>query len=154
MKSKENLMPQEMTSEEAKRYLALSREAHWAFPTSYGTPIREGQGLERWVDQALPERESYAKAARILLKNGDEEAAAEIAANVWRLWMVKRDINGGRAFLAAVLNRGERRPSRARSLALYGDALLALRQGKPEESRKKAAGPHSTPRLWQKIEKL
>jgi hypothetical protein len=49
--------------------------------------------------------------------------------------MVARDLDCGRAFLALVLDKGEKKPSRARSLALYGDALLAFRQGKIEESR-------------------
>ncbi len=49
-----------------------------------------------------------------------------------------RDLAGGRAFLAAVLDKGEKKPSRARSLALYGDALLAFRQGKIEESRQRS----------------
>jgi len=131
-------MHQKMSLEEARRFLALSREAHWAFPTSFGTPIRKDPDVNRWVEQALPKRESYANAACILLKNGDEDAATEIAANVWRLWMVERDIDGGRTFLATILDHGEKKPSRARSLALYGDALLGLRQGKTEESRERS----------------
>ena len=49
-----------------------------------------------------------------------------------------RDLNGGRAFLASVADKGEKKPSRARSLALYGDALLAFRQGRIEESRQRS----------------
>ncbi|HZY94522.1 MAG TPA: hypothetical protein VFE98_06635 [Candidatus Bathyarchaeia archaeon] len=49
-----------------------------------------------------------------------------------------RDLDGGRAFLAAVLDKGEKKPSRARSLALYGDALLAFRQGNIQESRQRS----------------
>ena len=49
-----------------------------------------------------------------------------------------RDLEGGRAFLASVLEKGKKKPSRARSLALYGDALLAFRQGKIEESRQRS----------------
>jgi tetratricopeptide (TPR) repeat protein len=37
-----------------------------------------------------------------------------------------------------VLDRGAKKPSRARSLALYGDSLLAFRQGKVEESRQRS----------------
>jgi len=69
------------------------------------------------------------------LEKGDEESAVEIASNTWRLWILARDLSGGRVFLASVLDKGERKQSRARSLALYGDALLAFRQRKIEESR-------------------
>jgi|SRR6267143_609853 len=128
----------EMSDEKARRLLALSRELHWAFPSSQGTPIIIGHASSQRVEQAVPERESYANAAGALLERGDEEGAVEIAANAWRLWIVARDVIGGRAFLAAILDRGEKKPSRARSLALYGDSLLAFRQGNIEESRQRS----------------
>ena len=128
-------MLQEMTDEKARRMLALSRGLRWAFPTSQGTPIIRGHTASRQVEQAVQERESYANAARVLLENGDKEGAVEIASNAWRLWVVARDLDGGRAFLASVLENGEKKPSRARSLAHYGDALLAFRRGDLEESR-------------------
>jgi tetratricopeptide (TPR) repeat protein len=68
-------------------------------------------------------------AARFLVERGDQEDATELAANVWRLWMVSRDVEGGRAFLAPVLDAGAAEPTRARALALYGDALFAFWQG-------------------------
>jgi tetratricopeptide (TPR) repeat protein len=128
----------EMSEEKARHLLSLSRELHWAFPSSQGTPIIGGHASSQRVEQAVLERESYAEAARLLLANGDEEGAVEIAANAWRLWVVARDVAGGRGFLDSVLDKGEKKPSRARSLALYGDALLAFRQGKIEESRKRS----------------
>src|SRR5213593_1944941 len=128
----------EMTDEKARRMLALSRELHWAFPTSQGTPIIKGQATSQLIEQAVQERESCATAARVLLGKGEEEGAVEIASNAWRLWILARDLSGGRAFLASVLDNGEKKPSRARSLALYGDALLAFRQGKIEESRQRS----------------
>ena len=128
----------EMTDEKARRMLALSRELHWAFPTSQGTPIIKGQATSQLIEQAVQERESYATAARVLLGKGEEEGAVEIASNAWRLWILARDLSGGRAFLASVLDNGEKKPSQARSLALYGDALLAFRQGKIEESRQRS----------------
>jgi hypothetical protein len=131
-------MLQEMTDEKARRLLALSRELRWAFPSSQGTPIFRGHAMSQPVEQAVPERESYANAARVLLEIGDREGAVEIASNAWRLWVVARDVDGGRAFLASVLDTGENKPSRARSLALYGDALLAFRQGRIEESRERS----------------
>src|SRR5438094_7664990 len=131
-------MLQEMTDEKARQLLTLSRQLHWDFPSSQGTPIIRGQAASREVEQASEERESYSNAALVLLENGDEEGAIEIAANAWRLWIVARDLDGGRAFLASVLEKGEKNPSRARSLALYGDALLAFRQGKIEESRQRS----------------
>jgi tetratricopeptide (TPR) repeat protein len=125
----------EMTDESARDMLELSRALHWEFPSSQGTPIIKGN---QPVEQAAQERESYANAARVLLENGDKEGAIEIAANAWRLWMAARDLDCGRAFLALVLDKGEKKPSRARSLALYGDALLAFRQGKIEESQQRS----------------
>jgi tetratricopeptide (TPR) repeat protein len=127
-----------MTDEKARYLLALSRELHWAFPSSQGTPIIKGHATSQQVEQAVQERESYANAARVLLEIGDEEGGVEIASNAWRLWVVARDLDGGRAFLATVLDKGEKKPSRARSLVLYGDALLAFRQGKIEESRQRS----------------
>ena len=69
---------------------------------------------------------------------GDEEGAVEIACKVWRLRVVARDIGGGRAFLASVLDVGGKKPSRARSLALYGDSLFAFHLGKIQESRERS----------------
>jgi tetratricopeptide (TPR) repeat protein len=131
-------MPQEMTEEKAVHLLAVSRELQWAFPSSQGTPIIKGRPKSQRGEEAVHERESYAHAARVLLESGDEEGAVEIAANAWRLWIVARDVTGGRAFLASVLETGKKNPSRARSLALYGDALFAFRQGKIEESRQRS----------------
>jgi tetratricopeptide (TPR) repeat protein len=125
----------EMSDEKAQRLLGLSRELHWAFPSSQGTPIIKGHASSQRVEQAVPKRESYANAARVLVDNGDEGGAVEIASNTWRLWRVARDVAGGRAFLSTILDEGEKKPSRTRSLALYGDALLAFLQGEIEESR-------------------
>src|SRR5712692_7688737 len=131
-------MLQEMTDEKARHRLAISREMRWSFPSSQGTPIIRGQPATQWIEQAVKERESYANAARVLLENGNQEASVEIACNSWRLWILARDLDGGRAFLATVLDKGEKKASRARSLALYGDALMAFRQGKIEESRQRS----------------
>jgi tetratricopeptide (TPR) repeat protein len=127
-----------MTDEEARHLLAQSRQLHWAFPSSQGTPIIKGDPASQLVEQAAKERESYANATRVLLEKGDEEAAVELAANAWRLWMVARDLKGGREFLASVLDKGGKKPSRARSLALYGDSLFAHLQGRVEESRERS----------------
>src|SRR3989441_8138980 len=127
-----------MTDEKARHLLALSRKMHWSFPSSQGTPIIRGQAANREIEQATKERESYAHATRVLLENRDEEGGFEIASNAWRLWIVARDLDGGRAFLGSVLDKGEKKPSRARSLALYGAALLAFRQGRIEESRQRS----------------
>jgi tetratricopeptide (TPR) repeat protein len=125
----------EMSDEKARHLLALSRELHWAFPSSQGTPNINGEAASKLVENAAEERRSYASAARVLLEKGDEEGAVELAANAWRLWMVARDLTGGREFLAGPLDKGGRKPSRARSLALYGDSLFAHLQGRVEESR-------------------
>ena len=123
----------DLTRDDAERLLERSREARWTFPTSFGRPV-EAQA-EDWVEDFVADRESFADAARFLIDAGDTDAATEIAANVWRLWILARDVAGGRAFLAAVLDGADAQPSRARALALYGDGLLALRQGALEDSR-------------------
>ncbi len=129
---------QKVTGEDARRLLALSREAHWTFPTSQGTPVREDSGPGEWVERMVAARDSFTDATRFLMENGEGEAAVEIAANVWRLWVMSRDPAGGRAFLGTVLDHGERKMSRARALALYGDGLLAFKQGRLEESRQRS----------------
>jgi tetratricopeptide (TPR) repeat protein len=128
----------EMTELRARHLLTHSRELHWAFPSSQGTPIIRGHPTSRRVEQAAQDRESYANAARVMLKDGDNEDAIELASNVWRLWIVARDLKGGREFLAGVLDKGRKKPSRALSLASYGDSLFAHLQGKVEESRERS----------------
>ena len=126
-----------MTSIEAKRLVDLSRRANWAYPTSFGRPVRWDR-TEEWVESLGKERDSFVKAVRYLMQNGQEDLALEIAANVWRLWILARDGEGGRRFLAEVLDNGSGKPSRWRALALYGDSLLVMRQGRLEDSRKRS----------------
>jgi tetratricopeptide (TPR) repeat protein len=52
--------------------------------------------------------------------------------------MVSRDVEGGRAFLAPVLDGGTAEPTRARALALYGDSLFAFWQGDLEATRRRS----------------
>lgn len=113
-----------MTREEAERLLVLAREAKLI-----------GSEAPKWVERLAPEREELVEAARFLAENGEEEAAAELAANVWRLWLLSGDVAGGRQLLAAALDVGEGRPSRARALALYGAGSLAFRAGAQTESQ-------------------
>lgn len=82
-------------------------------------------------------RESFLNAAKVLVQSGKDEEALEMAANIWRLWVSARDIPGGRKFLSIVLDGTKRRPSRNRTLALYGDGLLSLKEGKLEDSEKR-----------------
>jgi tetratricopeptide (TPR) repeat protein len=110
---------------EARRLLTLSREAHWAFPSSYGAPSVPG---EESVQRLVAERDRLPEAAEAL----DDEEATELAANAWRAWMVERDVEGGRRFVDAILDRGG---TLSRSLALYGSGLLALRGGDRAVSR-------------------
>ena len=55
----------------------------------------------------------------------------------WRLWMAARDIDGGRAFLAEVLDDHEAERSRWRALALYGDGLFAFWVGASDDARRR-----------------
>jgi tetratricopeptide (TPR) repeat protein len=113
-----------MTRAEAQRLLGLAREAELV-----------GPGAARWVARLAPQREQLVDAARFLAANGEEEAAVELAAGVWRLWLLSGEVAGGRRLLAAALDLGAGRPSRARALALYGDGLLAFRQGAQTQSQ-------------------
>jgi ATP/maltotriose-dependent transcriptional regulator MalT len=123
-----------VTRGEAQRLLELSRKARWAFPSSMGRPVPKDDEPE-WLRQLIAAQASIVDAARFFVQNGEEDAATELAANVWRLWILSRDIDGGRAFLAEVLDRGAGQPSRARALALYGDGLLAFWQGAHDDAR-------------------
>jgi tetratricopeptide (TPR) repeat protein len=125
----------EMNLEEARRLLELSRKAHWSFPSSLGRPIR-WEGPEEWVEESDKERNSYIKAVTFLVRTGHEDMAVEMAANVWRLWVLAKDDNGGRRLLAPVLGKSSHKPTKSRALALYGDSLLAIRLGKTDESRR------------------
>lgn len=113
-----------MTREEALRLLALAREAKLVGPDA-----------ERWVERLRPERDALVEAARFLAENGERDAATELAAKVWRLWLRTGDGTDGRRMLAAALDAGEARPSRERALALYGDGALAFREGAQADSK-------------------
>jgi tetratricopeptide (TPR) repeat protein len=115
-----------MDRDEAERLLGLSREARWTYPSSLGRPV--GNEVDPAVQELLANRDRVVEAARFLVADGAVEEATELAANVWRLWMLSRDVAGGRAFLEAVLDGVEARPTRARALALYGDGVLAFWQ--------------------------
>jgi tetratricopeptide (TPR) repeat protein len=95
------------------------------FPSSSGRPFRE-------PDPALLDRRAEVAARASEL---DAEAAAELGARAWRLWMAARDIPGGREFLAEILSRPDPPRSRWRALALYGDSLFAYWQGDIDASR-------------------
>jgi tetratricopeptide (TPR) repeat protein len=119
-----------VTREEAERLLALAREADLTGPDA-----------SSWVDRLKPVREELVGAARFLAENGQEEAAAELATNVWWLWFLSGDLVGGRQLFTAALDVGEGSPSRAMALALYAAGRLAFRAGAQSESqeRNKAA---------------
>jgi tetratricopeptide (TPR) repeat protein len=126
-----------VTREDAERLLALSRDVSWTFPSSAGKPLdARGRGEQR-VEQLFAEQQSVVDAARYFVDAGELDAATELAANTWRLWMVSRDIDGGRRFLATVLDAGSANASRARALALYGDGLFAFWQGEHEHARER-----------------
>jgi len=118
-----------VTPDEAQTLLALAREARWDFPSSAGKPVRNRTDAQRLLER----QDDLGEAARRL----DAHAAEELAAHVWRLWMVSRDIAGGRTFLAPILDRSDGHPSRWRALALYGDGLFAWWQGEREDSRRR-----------------
>lgn len=109
---------------DAERLLKLAREAKL-----------QGPEASTWIERLSREQEGLVRAARFLAESGEEEAAAELAAKVWRLWLMSGDLAAGRRLLAAALDVGDGKPSRARALALYGDGVLAFRAGAQTESR-------------------
>jgi tetratricopeptide (TPR) repeat protein len=113
-----------VTRQEAERLLVLSREVDFFGPDA-----------ERWVDRLSFEREQLEEAVSWFAENDGEEAAAQLAANVWRLWFVTGDIAGGRRLLKTALDAGEGMQSRARALALYADGICAFRAGAQAESQ-------------------
>ena len=125
-----------MDRDEAERLLGVSRRAEWAFPTSSSGSVLFEPGAT-WVEPLLAEREAMAEAARFLVANDEPDAAMELAANAWRLWLLAGDVAGGREVLASILDVDPAPRSRWRAFAMYGDGLLAFRQGKREESRRR-----------------
>lgn len=115
-----------MTPEEAERLLGLAREAKLVGPQA-----------PNWHQRLAPMRAELLEAARVLATTGQGELAAELAAGVWRVWLVSGDVEGGQRLMAAALEGGEARPSRARALALYGAGALAFRAGRQAESRER-----------------
>jgi tetratricopeptide (TPR) repeat protein len=105
-----------MTRDEAERLLAPSREAGSLGPD---------------------DRVNLTEAVRFFAANGDDESAAELAENVWRLWLVAGDVSGGRELLRIALDAGEGTLTHARALALYADGLLAFRAGAQAESEER-----------------
>lgn len=84
------------------------------------------------------EQGRFTRAATVLIENAREDMAVEMAANVWRLWILFRGIGGGHHFLATVLDKTETgKTSLNRALALYGGGRFVFREGRLEESRKK-----------------
>lgn len=126
----------ELSAADLERLLALSRQAEWRYPSSLGSPVRPDE--DPWVEPLVAEQESFVTAARFLLESGDRKTATELAAGVWRLWMISRDVDGGRAFLATVLAGGEGDETRARAIALYGDGVFAFWQGAPDDVRRRS----------------
>jgi tetratricopeptide (TPR) repeat protein len=109
--------------------LELARTIEPDFPSSAGRPFRDPD------DGLLARRDEFAAAAR----EADPATATELAARTWRLWMAARDLDGGRAFLAEVLDQGEPQQSRWRALALYGDGLFAFWLGADSRRRNEEA---------------
>src|SRR5204863_1643182 len=114
-----------MTSAEAERLLARSREADFLGPDDAG-----------WVERLSPERGALEEAVRRFAGSGDAEKACELATNVWRLWFMTGDVDDGRALLATAL-AADGPASRSRVRALYADGVLAFREGNQSESKQR-----------------
>src|SRR5438094_5518305 len=100
-----------MTREEAERLLLLAREAQLVGPEA-----------PRWIERLEPKREEMVEAVGWLAADGEREAAAELAASVWRLWLLSGALAGGREVLAAGLDLVHRYPPHPRALIQFGAA--------------------------------
>ena len=112
-----------MKRADAERLLALGRQARLT-----------GKDANAWAERLDGERDSLRLAIEWLAANGDVEAALELAAAVWRLWLRTGAIAEGRTLLAAALDPPGA-PTPARSRALYADGLLAFRAGDQTSSQ-------------------
>ena len=127
----------EMSKEVAVRQLDLSRQIRWAFPTSMGRPV--GWDVpESSVQHMIQLKPGFVDAAGFFVHVNALREATELAANSWRLWVLSRDDENGQQFLNKVLDTELQDSSRFRSLALYGDSLMAFRRGRLEESKRRS----------------
>lgn len=125
--------------------IGLSRTVQWSYPTSQGRPVK-WEGAER-TERMAEERGSFARAVTFLLRRGQEDTAVEVAASVWRLWVLARDYKGGRRFLAQILGMHKAGATKALALVLYGDSLFALRLGDVPGARKASEAAFRVARL-------
>ncbi len=87
-----------MTHADAVTLLELARQARWDFPTSSGRPVR---GEPTGAVARLVEARARLGDAVVAL---EPELATELAARSWRLWVLAKDVPGGRDFLALVVD--------------------------------------------------
>ncbi len=108
---------------QARRLLVLSRRVGWKFPTSSGTPVPLGASAGRLVQN----RAALLKAARQFAQSGQPGEAAELAARLWRIWMLPpRDLKAGQAFLKAALAKGGGAPRWRGLKPAFGQAPLHM----------------------------
>jgi ATP/maltotriose-dependent transcriptional regulator MalT len=124
-----------MNLDQATNLLALSRQVRWDFPTSQGPPVKDMS--DKGIQEMIENRESFVDAPIFLADNGETEKAAELAANIWRLWIIIGDSDSGRQFVDRILDKTSKKISRVRALVLYGAGVMAFRQGELEESKKR-----------------
>lgn len=124
-----------VSTAEMNDLIALAAGIRWPWPTSGGTPIREGHPDYDKAKMLVADRDKLVSAVTRLLSEGELKKAVKLAADSWRVWLVARDPAGGRAFLAPVLGNHTQLNSADHAYVLYGDGLLALWQGNAAESR-------------------
>ena len=105
-------------------FVALAEEAE---PELIGP--RQGE----WLARLEAEHDNIRAALAWALRGGEVEAAARIAAALWRSWWVHGHLSEGREWLRRVLAAGEISP-RVRARALRGAGVLAWAQTDFEEA--------------------
>ena len=124
---------QKKIKEDAVRLLQISRKAEWVFPSSSGRPIKKD--IPEWLNNIMASRSLLPDAVKYFLANDRVEEAYELAANVWRLWVLEHKEEEGRIFLNTLTGKNIFPETRYCALTLYGDGLLAYRLGDTAASR-------------------
>ena len=124
-----------ISEERAVHTLQISREAQWTFPSSLGRPISKEN--PDWLERIKNEQFLFPDAVNYFLENGKIDEACELAANVWRLWVLEHKEKEGREFFALILDKKPFPQTKYFASILYGDGLFAYRLGDTALSRKR-----------------
>jgi tetratricopeptide (TPR) repeat protein len=81
-----------------------------------------------WIARLAAEHDNLRAALGWFDDEAEIESASELAASLWRFWLVQGHLTEGRGWLERLLSRRSGPPTVARGRALVGAGALALRQ--------------------------